>query len=152
MLNKEIKTSHHPSSKICSFFYMTPHLYPGSARTGLCLFGGRESFTWMIIIKTKDHSLFGLGLPEFPRLVDKRCFCFCKEIRKMHFLDKMSPCSLATAHSHTKTSTIFRARNVLFMFLPKNLCHGGTQKEVEQVSELHTCKGANHVFDNSPKV
>ena len=37
------------------------------------------------------------------------------------------------------------------MFLPKNLCHGGTQKEVEQVSELHTCKEptvlTNHRYD-----
>lgn len=29
-------------------------------------------------------------------------------------------------------------KNFHQFYLPKNLCHGGTQKEVEQVSELHT--------------
>ena len=38
-------------------------------------------------------------------------------------------------------------KNFHQFYLPKNLCHGGTQKEVEQVSELHTCKEpTNRVF------
>ena len=44
-------------------------------------------------------------------------------------------------------------KNFHQFYLPKNLCHGGTQKEVEQVSELHTCKEPKPCFfDNSPKV
>jgi len=37
-------------------------------------------------------------------------------------------------------------KNFHQFYLPENLCHGGTQKEVEQVSELHTCKEPTNRF------
>lgn len=124
MVNKRNKDI--TSSKTCSFFYMIPHLYPGSPKTRLCPFGDRESFTWMIIIK----DLFSVW--SWTSRVGKRWFLLLHLDKIDAKWQNVSIFATATAQNSHKNFHQF--------YLPKNLCHGGTQKEVEQVSELHTCK------------
>lgn len=99
-INKDIT-----SSKTCSFFYMIPHLYPGSPKTRLCPFGGRESFTWMIIIDHNKRPILCLVL-DF-QSGQEVVFAFAPWQNRC----KMSPFSqLQLLKIHTKTSTNFTCR------------------------------------------